>query len=60
MVCGTGLLPHPATHQDILAWLAGWGSGPVPHPRKRSSNPQKNSFRTLIFTVRPSGSSSAG
>jgi len=30
MLSGTGPLPHPATHGSILAWVAGWGSGPVP------------------------------
>ena len=27
---GSGPLPHPATHESILPWVAGWGSGLVP------------------------------
>ena len=27
---GTGPLPRPATHESILTWVAGRGSGPVP------------------------------
>ena len=25
----TGPLPHPATHEHTIPWVAGWGSGPV-------------------------------
>jgi len=30
MKTGTGLRAHPATHESILPWVAGWGRGPVP------------------------------
>jgi len=30
IVIGTSPLPHPATPQDMIKGVAGWGSGPGP------------------------------